>query len=69
MGLTNLEDMRQSRDMFKMKKIFLKSLNQRVVPAEQNQNKGNCPMSNNTSIKISVTVDINLTINLHSLFA
>ena len=69
MGPTNLEDMRHSRDMFKMKKIFLKSLNQRVVPAQQSQNRGNCPMPNNTSINISVTVNINLTINLYSLFA
>ena len=63
MGYTNLEDIRQSRDMFKMKK-FLKSLNQWAVPVYQGQTERNCPMSNNTSINILDIVNINLIMKL-----
>ena len=47
MDHANLEDMRQSGDMFKLRKILTRFIS---VPRKQLQNKGNWPMSNSASI-------------------
>ena len=59
MDHTSLDDMRQGRDMFKLKKSF-KKLESEGRCRIAGQNGGNCSMSNNISINILVSVNINL---------